>query len=126
MIGWYFIASRIEVIKNEKAWILGLAMTSYCYRSDILFLGLLVILWYWFSVSCYRWKYFVSACWTIVIVLLYINEATNHFEALSFLVGKLMPWDVLSSSQRQMSFGQILNLMVLKFLSFALDLERGN
>lgn len=91
MLIWWGVSSLIEKYPNEKSWLLGGIILAYSFRSDLLIYFAILSGWYLFSTYCYKFKYFISICWIICIVLLYINELTAHFNTLSLFIGDLVP-----------------------------------
>jgi hypothetical protein len=123
--GWSILSGLIERYPNEKSWLLGSLILAYSFRSDFLIYLAILSLWYCFTLACFSHKYFVSSCWVLCIALLYLNALTGHFEALSSAVGDALP-DWISSRERQISCGQVLNMTFLKLISFAVDKNRGS
>jgi hypothetical protein len=126
MLAWWAISPLIEKYGNEKAWLVGTLILAYSFRSDFLIYLAILTAWYLFTIYCFHKKYFVSSCWAICIILLYLNELTSHFEALSLAVGDLMPLEWMNGKERQISCGQVLNMTFLRLLSFAIDKSRGS
>lgn len=127
MLMWYLCGKFLQKYRNQKAWVFGVIFLATAFRLDFIPYMVFVLVWYYFSIKCYRLKYFVPICWCIVILTLYINEFTHHFYGLSnYISSNYIPFSSFKIDARQMSCGQTLNMTFLRLLSFSFDLQRGN
>lgn len=106
---------------------LGLGLLSFTYRADIILFLSLIIAWFFMTKLLYKTRIIVPLAWTLVIVILYLNECYDHLRFISKWFEQFVPdWlSFFNNSKAPLMWTNILNMNFLKMLSFTMDCHWG-
>lgn len=131
MFAWKYItiviAGQEKAYKFMRSFWLGLGLLTFTYRADILLYLTVILAWFFMTKMLYKTKIIVPLSWTLVIVILYLNEKYDHLRFISRWFEQFVP-DFLpffKNSQAPLMWTNILNMNFLKMLSFTMDCHWG-
>lgn len=106
---------------------LGLGLLTFTYRADIFLYLAVIIAWFYMTKLLYKTRIIVPLSWTLVIVILYLNERYDHLRFLSRWFEQFVPDSLhfFKNSQAPLLWTNILNMNFLKMLSFTMDCHWG-
>jgi hypothetical protein len=122
-----FVAPQGKVHKWMTSFWLGLGLLLFTYRADIFLYLAVIFLWFFMTKLLHKSKIIVPLAWTLVIVILYLNEQFNHFRFLSKWFEQFIPnflW-FFKNSEAPLLWTNVLNMSFLKMLSFTMDCHWG-
>lgn len=117
---WRFVGSR-----NHPS-VLGLGMITFMFRADVIFYLGVILFSYFFSVKLYKNRRFELMKWMFVISTIGIVEYFNRLKELSSWMSDYIPVEQFKSSHCLLHWASILNMSLLKMLSFGVDIHRAH
>ena len=127
MFGWKILYSSIEDFRTQSSMILvGGLFTLYSYRGDFLFYMGFLMVWYFTTKKFHKNKYIIVIAWVTTIVVLYLNEKYDHLRFLSRWLEFYIPIEFFENHNAPILWTNMLNMTLLKLLSFTIDCHRGD
>ena len=116
---WRFAGSR-----NHPS-ILGLIIITMMFRGDVfLYLGVIVLS-YLISVTLYKHRRFELIKWIFLVFTIAFIEYNNRFRGFSAWMSDQILIDWFKNSNHLIHWASILNMSLLKMLSFGVDIHRS-
>ena len=131
MFAWKYAVLLLVGKNNARPFLrsfwLGLGLLTFTYRADIFLYLALVLLWYLMTRALYKTRVIVPLSWTLVIVILYLNEQYDHLRFISRWFQQFIPETIsfFKNTQAPLLWTNILNMNFLKMLSFTMDCHWG-
>jgi hypothetical protein len=116
---WYMIGSR------PYSYILGSAIVIVSFRGDCILYFFVLGFYYLVCTSLYSYRNFEVLIWILMILTLFLNEYCNRFRFLSDEIEKYIFMDWFKNKNHIIHWASILNMSMLKLLSFGVDNHRN-
>ena len=108
---------------NKRSTFLGLIICLFSFRIDSFLYFFIISTWFYITKLFYMKKLIIGFSWMFTILILLANEKYDHFRPVSSFLDSFIP-DALSfirSSSAPIHWAHILNMSLLKLISFTVD-----